>query len=296
MKDFLPPSELIVNTDGSIYHLNLRPEDIGDYIITVGDPKRVARVSQHFDELTLRKEKREFVTHTGRLGNKRITVISTGIGPDNIDIVLNELDALVNIDFAERKEKAIKKSLPIIRIGTTGGLQPAHDVDTIVCSSAAMGFDNLMSFYKWQPSELERQMEIGWLDFLEAQEQEFPIRPYFVEGSPTLLESIGRNYAQGITITAPGFYGPQGRTLRAATALSATLFDQLKAFKFGQQQITNLEMETSALYALSRILGHQALSCSVILANRFKNTFSPDPKAAVDHLIREVLERIADFE
>jgi uridine phosphorylase len=296
MKDFLPPSELIVNPDGSIYHLNLRPEDVGDYVITVGDQNRVARVSQHFDEVTVRKEKREFVTHTGRLGNKRITVISTGIGPDNIDIVLNELDALVNIDFEARKEKAIKKKLPIIRIGTTGGLQPENDVDDIVCSSAAMGFDNLMNFYEWQPSSVEQQLEEDWHQFLDKHHYKAPIRPYFVEGSQKLLDHIGAGYAQGITITAPGFYGPQGRTLRATTRLSPAIFDHLHDFRFGTQKITNLEMETSALYGLSRILGHEALSCSVILANRSKNTFSTNPKAAVDNLIKEVLERIAGLE
>ncbi|WP_020535771.1 nucleoside phosphorylase [Lewinella cohaerens] len=296
MKDFLPPSELIVNPDGSIYHLNLRPEDVGDYIITVGDQNRVARVSQHFDEVTVRKEKREFVTHTGRLGNKRITVISTGIGPDNIDIVLNELDALVNIDFEARKEKAVKKKLAIIRIGTTGGLQPENDVDDIICSSAAMGFDNLMSFYEWQPSSVEQQLEKDWHQFLEKQHYNSPILPYFVEGSQKLLDHIGADYAQGITITAPGFYGPQGRTLRATTKLSPAIFDHLHDFRFGSQKITNLEMETSALYGLSRILGHDALSCSVILANRSKNTFSANPKAAVDNLITEVLKRIAELE
>lgn len=296
MKDFLPPSELIVNPDGSIYHLNLRPEDVGDYIITVGDQNRVARVSQHFDEVTVRKEKREFVTHTGRLGNKRITVISTGIGPDNIDIVLNELDALVNIDFEERKEKAVKKKLAIIRIGTTGGLQPENDVDAIVCSSAGMGFDNLMSFYEWEPSSVEQQLEKDWHQFLEKHHYNAPVCPYFVEGSQKLLDRIGAGYAQGITITAPGFYGPQGRTLRATTRLSPAIFDHLHDFRFGQQKITNLEMETSALYGLSRILGHDALSCSVILANRSKNTFSANPKAAVDNLIIEVLKRIAELE
>lgn len=295
MNNILPPSELIINPDGSIYHLNLRPEDIGDYIITVGDPHRVARVSKHFDEVTVKKEKREFVTHTGRLGDKQVTVISTGIGPDNIDIVFNELDALANIDFAERTIKQKRKTLKFIRIGTTGGLQIDNPVDSIVCSSAAMGFDNLLYFYEWEPNNREQQLSKDWQQYFDEQKTVLPTIPYAAQGSQKLLETIGKGYAQGITITAPGFYAPQGRQLRAKSRLNTAIFDQLKHFRSAGHMITNLEMETSAIYGLSRILDHEALSCSVILANRANNTFSKAPKVAVDNLIEAVVSRIADL-
>lgn len=294
VNNILPPSELIINPDGSIYHLNLRPEEVGDYILTVGDPQRVSRVSQHFDHIEVRKEKREFVTHTGLLGNKRVTVISTGIGPDNIDIVLNELDALVNIDFDRRTEKVTKKSLRIIRIGTTGGLHADHPVDSVVCSSAVFGFDNLLRFYEWQANAFEQKISKDWEAFAVAHQLELPVVPYTVQGSPELLDTIGRGYARGITITAPGFYAPQGRQLRAKSKITPEIFEHLQNFRSGGHQITNLEMETSAIYALSRILGHEALSCSVILANRAQNTFSANPKDAVDRLIKEIIERIRE--
>ena len=295
MATFFPPSELIVNPDGSIYHLNLRPEDVGDTIITVGDQNRVPMVSKHFDRLEVRREKREFVTHTGYLGNKRISVISTGIGPDNIDIVLNELDALVNIDLDKREPLPSRRSLDVIRMGTTGGLHSNTPVDTIVCSSFGLGFDNLLHFYDWEPNSAENQMMEDWNKFVAEREYDLPMVPYAVAGSSKLLDHIAKDYAKGITITAPGFYAPQGRQLRAKSRLSSTVMDGLREFRSNDHHITNLEMETSAIYGLCRILGHQPLSCNVVLANRQDNTFSANPKQAVKDLITAILERIASL-
>lgn len=293
MSTSFPPSELIVNPDGSIYHLNLRPEDVGDIIITVGDQNRVPMVSKHFDRLEVRREKREFVTHTGELGNKRISVISTGIGPDNIDIVLNELDALVNIDLQKRELLPEHRTLDVIRMGTTGGLHSSSPVNSIVCSAFGLGFDNLLNFYDWESNPHESQMMADWTSFVEEQEYDLPMVPYSAEASVDLLQHIGAGYTQGITITAPGFYAPQGRQLRAKSRLSAQVMDGLRAFRSNGYQITNLEMETSAIYGLCRILGHRPLSCNVVLANRQDNTFSANPKQAVENLIVAILERIA---
>lgn len=295
MQQPIPPSELITNADGSIYHLNLHPEDVGDWIITVGDQNRVARVSRHFDRLDVEKAKREFVTHTGWLGDKRITVISTGIGPDNIDIVLNELDALVNIDMATRLPLAQPRSLPIIRIGTTGGVQEDIPVDGVICSAMALGFDNVMDYYAWSPNASEYRLAQDWAAFTTEGAWRVPVTPYAVEGSAALLAGIAAPFHQGITLTAPGFYGPQGRQLRAPSKLQDGLFDALYRFRSQGLRLTNIEMETSAIYGLSRVLGHQALSCSVVLANRHDNTFSTNPGAAVDKLIVQILTQIGAY-
>ena len=292
MSQYLPPSELIVNPDGSIYHLNLRPEDIGDTIITVGDQNRVPMVSKHFDKLEVKREKREFITHTGYIGPKRITVISTGIGPDNIDIVLNELDALVNIDLEKREPRSEHRSLDVIRMGTTGGLNSNTPVDSIVCSAYGLGFDNLLNFYDWEPDASEQRMNEDWATFVETNNYNLPMIPYSAAGSQELLAAIGEGYAHGITITAPGFYAPQGRQLRAKSRISPSVMDGLRTFRSNDYGITNLEMETSAIYGLCRLLGHRALSCNVVLANREDRTFSANPKKAVADLIEAILERI----
>ena len=288
----LPPSELIINSDGSIYHLNLRPEDVGEYIITVGDPHRVSRVSRHFDRVDVRREKREFVTHTGYLGDRRVSVISTGIGPDNIDIVFNELDALVNIDFATRTIKPELTSLNIIRIGTTGGLRADLPIDGVICSAAAFGFDNLLSYYHWEADAFERAMARDWRAFVAESDLSLPVEPYQVQGSAPLLDTVGRGYARGITITAPGFYAPQGRHLRAAGKLSAATFDQLRSFSTNGLTFSNLEMETAAIYGLASLLGHRALSCSVILANRATGDFSRRAAVDTERMIDTVLARL----
>jgi len=269
-------SELIIGPDKRIYHLNLRPEDIADTIITVGDPGRVARVSRHFDSIDLKVTKREFVTHTGWLGKRRISVVSTGIGPDNIDIVLNELDALVNIDFDTRKIKEDQRSLVLIRIGTTGSLQPDLPIDTHLYSAYALGLDNLLHFYEYQNSGMETRL---FTQLIFAADQE-------------LADQLGGDMQRGITLTCPGFYGPQGRTLRGVSRLGRSGLEKLQRFEAEGLRITNLEMETAAIYGLARVLGHRAISFNAVLANRLQAAFSQQAKESVDRLIERVLSRL----
>ena len=281
-------SELIINARGAIYHLDLRPEEIGETIITVGDPFRVEKVSKHFDQILYKTQHREFITHTGRIGNKTVSVIATGIGPDNIDIVLNELDALVNIDLVKRIVNPVKKQLKLIRVGTSGSLQPHIDVDSFVASTYGLGLDNLMHYYPVQQTEIEVEL----LSNFKAQVQLNPsITPYIKSASAFLLAQFTDGCKAGITATCPGFYGPQGRNLRIGLAMP-NLNEQLTAFRFGNHQITNFEMETSALYGLAAAMGHQALSLSVIVANRLAKKFSSDVDAAVEKLIKHTIERI----
>lgn len=283
----IPESELVINEDGSIYHLNLRPEYLADTVITVGDPGRVAMVSKYFDEVEYKGQKREFVTHTGRVGGKRITVISTGIGPDNIDIVVNELDALANVDLDNRMPKTSHRSLNIIRFGTSGCLQPGVEVGSIVLSAFAVGLDNLLHFYNLNSSKEEKEL----YQQLMATDFPFPTRPYVVKGSEVLLDGLGENLHKGITITSPGFYAPQGRAIRLKSKLEGKL-GILRDLKFREWPIMNFEMESSAIYGLSKLLGHQPLSCNVILANRADKTFSNDPKGITDHMIKTMLGRL----
>ena len=272
-------SELVLNPDGSVYHLNILPEDVADTVIFVGDPGRVERVSQHFDRIEIKKSKREFVTHTGYIGTKRLTVISTGIGPDNIDIVMNELDALVNINLETRTVKKEHKTLKIIRIGTSGSLQADIDVDSIVVSSYGMGFDNLLKFYKYDNSADENILEFEFSNHIQKEGISLPVTPYIVSGCKKLLDSVGKGFKSGITATCPGFYGPQGRKLRLQPESSDFLY-LLSSFSMNQHRITNFEMETSAIYGLAGLLGHQALSCNVILANRLSGEFVKDHHAS----------------
>jgi uridine phosphorylase len=284
----LSEADLIINPDGSIYHLNLLPEDIADTVITVGDLDRVAAISKHFDSIELKKGKREFITHTGYLGKKRITVLSTGIGTDNIDIVINELDALVNIDFETREVKKELKSLDIIRIGTSGAVQPDIPMGTILASSFGLGFDALMHYYIHEIAGDEHSL----LDSIKSHFSHIKgIQPYLTAADKGLLDTIGKGMQLGITATAPGFYAPQGRQLRAKNAIS-DLVSQLNSFKEGKYRITNLEMETAGIYALAKTLGHKALSVNAILASRVKFEFSTDPNKIVDKAIKTVLERL----
>lgn len=281
-------TDLIINPDGSIYHLNLRPEDLATTIITVGDPDRVPEVSRYFDKVEPRKGKREFITHTGYLGNKRISVVSTGIGTDNIDIVLNELDALVNINFATREINETLVSLDVIRIGTSGAIQHDLPMGTILASSYGLGLDTLMNYYVAQEDAHESEL----LKSIRGQLTGFEAAvPYLNSSSNTLMAKIAGELPRGITVTAPGFYAPQGRNVRA-TAKYPLLIDQLAAFSMGEHRITNLEMETAGIYALSKILGHQALSINAVLASRVNLTFSEQPQAVVDHAIQYVLSKI----
>lgn len=282
-------SELIINSRGAVYHLNLHPEELADIVITVGDPDRVKEVSKHFDSIEVKQQHREFVTHTGTFGSKRISVVSTGIGPDNIDIVFNELDALVNINFETRTINKELRSLNIIRVGTSGSLQQNIPVDSFVASSHVIGIDNLLNFY-----ELENNSEEASL--LEHFAYHTGVSgAYAVSGGVKLLKHFVGGYHHGVTVTCPGFYGPQGRVLRLPLKYPK-LIDQLTSYAYGNHRITNFEMETSAIYGLGKLLGHQCLSLSAIVANRVAKEFSKDGNAAVERLIVQTLERIDQLE
>jgi uridine phosphorylase len=282
-------SELILNPDGSIYHLNLFPEDISDTIITVGDPDRVSDVSQYFDHIELKKGKREFHTHTGTLDGKRLTVISTGIGTDNIDIVLNELDALANIDFDSREVKKNRIRFEVVRIGTSGAIQPEIPIDSFLLSEYGIGFDGLLYFYKSKSIQHVKFSEdlmrhLGWEDEL--------FKPYVVKYNKNLADKISSNRIRlGVTVTNSGFYGPQGRQLRLEPK-DGQFLSKLATFKFNDLRITNLEMETAGIYGLAQMLGHRAISLNCILANRVTGEFSKNPHMAVDKLVQYTLERL----
>jgi len=284
-------SEMIVTNRGAIYHLDTRPEEIATNIITVGDPDRVQEVSKHFDSIEHKNNHREFVTHTGYLGKKRISCVSTGIGPDNIDIVLNELDALVNIDFETRQIREELTVLNIIRLGTSGSLQEEIPVDSFVASTHGLGLDNLMHFYRTSGNEEEKQLLQAFNTH--TQMSSGNITPYINMASGALLKHFTEGYHAGITVTCPGFYGPQGRILRLGLA-NPQLIDNLTSFHFGNHRISNFEMETSAIYGLGKSLGHHCLSLSAIVANRISKTFSKDGGQAVENLIVQSLKVIAD--
>jgi uridine phosphorylase len=285
MKQF-SESELILNADGSIYHLHLKPENIAETIITVGDPDRVTEVSKHFDKIEFSTQKREFVTHTGYIGNKRLTVISTGIGTDNIDIVFNELDALVNIDLENRIEKIEKKSLKIVRVGTSGTLQNHIPVDSVLLSEMGLGMDGLMNYYNTENSKFE-------LEILNKLNEKisFPLPLKITSASKKLIDnfSIIENVYKGITISATGFYGPQGRILRAKPSIK-NFIEKMAEFDFDGLKITNLEMETAGIYGLGKLLGHECLSVNVILANRQTGEFSKNGEKSVEKTIVKTLE------
>ena len=276
----IAPSELILTDKGSIYHLDLRPEQIATTIITVGDPDRVELVSRYFDRVDYRVQHREFVTHTGMLGSKRISVLSTGIGTDNIDIVLNELDALVNVDFEKREIKKEKISLDIIRIGTSGTIRSEIEIDQIILSKGAIGLDGLMHFYEREPDIWEEELldwDIPW-----------PIKPYMTWGSKKLLDQFSKLGEQAITISSTGFYGPQNRMIRLKPKVS-NFFELLDNQIIDGSRIANLEMETSGLYGLSEILGHECISINAIIANRALGVFSKDPAKTVKRTIESAL-------
>ena len=284
-------SELIINERGAVYHLNCRPEEIANTIITVGDPDRVASVSKHFDRIEYKNHHREFITHTGFIGKKRISCVSTGIGPDNIDIVLNELDALANIDFTSRSIKKELTCLNIIRLGTSGSLQKDIPVGSFVASTHGLGLDNLMHFYQIKNNEEEKQLIHAFSTHTQLSSGK--VSPYISMASGALIKHFTGQYHQGITVTCPGFYGPQGRVLRLGLGYPQ-LIDNLTNFQFGNYRITNFEMETSAIYGLGKTLGHHCLSLSAIVANRISKEFSKDGTAAVENLIRQSLNIIAD--
>lgn len=292
MNQKIAASELVLNPDGSLYHINLKPGHLADDIIFVGDQDRVPKISKYFDKIDFETRKREFRTVTGWYKSKRITVISTGIGPDNIDIVMNELDALANIDLVTRTIKSDKKSLNIVRIGTSGSLQADIPVDGFVLAEYGLGFDGLLHAYQ---SEGVREMEMEEAFIAHTSYDSCKARPYIVKGSQFLKEKlISDSVFTGITATANGFFGPQGRVLRLPLK-DKNLNDKLESFRFKENRITNLEMETSAIYGLSRMMGHQALSLNAIIANRPAKAFSKDPYAAIERLIIYTLDRLAEF-
>jgi uridine phosphorylase len=285
-------SEMIINNRGAIYHLNLLPEELATNIIVVGDPERVNLVSRYFDKIEIKTHHREFITHTGSIGKKRISVISTGIGTDNIDITLNEIDALVNIDFHTRQIKRKLTQVNIIRIGTSGSLQKDIPVDGHVTGTHGLGIDNLLNFYRLEQNEEEKQLLHSFVTHTQLLGQ--MSYPYIAGASASLIKHFVKDFYQGITVTCPGFYGPQGRVLRLGIR-NPELINSLTDFRFGQHRIANFEMETSAIYSLGKLLGHQCLSLNAIVANRITKEFSKDAAAAIDSLIKKVLNIIADY-
>ena len=283
-------SELILNTDGSIYHINLKPSEVADTIILVGDPNRVPQVSAHFEHIEHKTQKREFCAHTGSYKGKRLTVISTGIGPDNIDIVINELDALFNIDLRTREPKKELTSLNLVRFGTSGSLQADIPVDSFVLSSYGLGMDNMFHSYKDSVKVCEIAMEDAFIAHTHWHLDKG--RPYIVAcGQELKKRLLTTQVFEGITGTAPGFYAPQGRELRLEVQ-DRTLNDKLHSYNYNGCRMTNLEMETSAIYGLSKLLGHQAVSLNAIIANRAMGTFTKNPKKIVEELIVYGLEQL----
>ncbi len=287
----IPESELILNSDNSVYHLNLLPHEIGDTIINVGDPDRVAIVSKFFSSIEIKKQKREFITHTGVYKGKRITVLSTGIGTDNIDIVYNELDALVNIDLEKRVIKDNLTSLNLIRIGTSGSLQKDIPVDSFVFSKFGVGLDGLLNFYKLKNDEEENQI-------IKAFRIHYPNEgilslPYIARCSNKLEEKLSTGMFKGMTASCSGFYAPQGRILRYELA-RPNFIETLHSFEFSGNRITNFEMETGAMYGLAKILGHQCCSINAIVANRITNEHTHKGEETMNAMIETVLDRIAN--
>ncbi len=283
-------SELVINQDGSIFHLHLFPEDIADDIILVGDPGRVETVASFFNVIELKKQNREFFTITGTYNKKRITVISTGIGTDNIDIVVNELDVIANINLKTRTKNKDHRALNFIRIGTSGSLQENISVDSFLMSIRSIGFDGLLNFYANRNSISDLEFEeafkkhVNWNKLLPS--------PYVVDASEELVNKLAsKNFTKGITISAPGFYGPQGRQLRLPI-IDVNINDKIEAFEFKNQKITNYEMESSAIFGLSKLMGHNAITICAIIANRPKGEYSKDYKPVIKELIETVLSRL----
>ncbi len=278
-------ADLILNKDGSVYHLNLKPENVSKNIIVVGDPGRVYRISKHFDEIEFEMNKREFITHTGTYKGKRITVMSTGMGVDNIEISMIELDALFNIDLKKRTPKERKTSLNIIRIGTSGAIQEDLKVGSQVVSEYAIGLDNLIHYYNLDHTDTEFTIANKI-----QEELLLPIAPYVIKCSDTLLEKFGEGFIRGNTVTSPGFYAPQGRKLRIDVS-NPKFLNQIIHFNYNGFWLTNFEMETSAIYSFARLLGHKAITINAILGNRAKGTFSKNPYKTLDSIILKVLNR-----
>jgi uridine phosphorylase len=286
----IPESQLVLAADGSVYHLRLQPEQIADTIILVGDPGRVAKVSAYFDSVEYRVSNREINTHTGLYKGKRMSVLSTGMGPDNIDIVVNELDALVNVDLKTRQIKPDKTRLTLVRLGTSGALQADIPVgDSFIAAEYALGLDGLVYFYDQADKFVDQEMTAAFV-----QHMQWPANlpgPYVVGASPALIKQLTAGYHIGVTATSPGFYGPQGRSIRLGLR-DADLNSKMESFNFKGKRITNFEMESSALYGLSKMLGHDALTICAIIANRVSEKFAGDYQPHMDKLIRQTLDRL----
>lgn len=292
MKEYFAPSELIINEDGSVFHLHLKPEQLADKVILVGDPGRVALVASHFDTKECEVESREFKSITGTYKGKRITVTSTGIGCDNIDIVMNEMDALANIDFGTRYEKDKLKSLEIVRIGTCGGLQPYTPVGTFICSEISVGFDGLLNFYEGRNAVCDLPLERALLNHLGWSGNICAPAPYAIHASEEMVERIAqKDMVRGITVACGGFFGPQGRKLRIPLA-DPHQNEKIESFEYGEKRITNFEMESSALAGLAKLLGHKATTVCMVIANRVAKEANTGYKNQIDDLIKLVLERI----
>jgi len=278
----IPASELIINSDGSIYHLQLKPEHLASVVFTVGDPDRAALVSRYFDQIDFKTSKREFVTHTGWKNGKRVTVISTGMGTDNIEILMTELDALVNVDLTAREIKAEKTSLQIIRIGTSGSMQEDLPVGTLLASEVAIGMDTLMVYYPELAGDQSLAKAV-------QTELDLTFLPYQAAASSLLLGKLEKDFVKGVTLTCPGFYAPQGREVRLKPRFDR-MIERLSALQIEGKRLTNFEMETAGYYAMGELLGHQMLSLNAIVANRPMKKFDSDAEKTVDRLIQHTLE------
>ena len=292
MQQPIPASQLVLNNEGAIYHLNLHPDDIADDIILVGDPGRVNEIAAFFDKIEVKRQNRELVTRTGWFNGKRITALSTGMGTDNLDIVMNELDALANIDLKARVPKETHRSLNLIRLGTCGALQPDIEVeDNYVATRYAIGLDGLLYFYEKHNEVNEIAMRDAFIEQMDYP-KDLPM-PYAVEGSKELFDQLGQGYYQGLTATAPGFYGPQGRTLRMKLAYPENN-RKIEAFHFQGWRVCNFEMESSALYGLGKLMGHRCLTVCAVIANRVSEKFCTDYHPYIDKLITNTLDRLSD--
>lgn len=291
-KRYFEESELIINPDGSVFHLHVRPEDLADKVILVGDPGRVELVASHFDTKECNIESREFHTITGTYNGKRIMVTSTGIGCDNIDIVMNEIDALANIDFNTRTEKEKIRQLDIVRIGTCGGLQPYTPVGTFICSEKSIGFDGLLNFYEGRNAVCDLAMERALLNHLGWTGNMCAPAPYIIDADSELVERIAyKDMVRGVTIACGGFFGPQGRQLRIPLT-DPKQNEKIEKFEYNGLKITNFEMESSALAGLARLMGHKATTCCMVIANRVAKEANTGYKNQIDDLIKIVLNRI----
>lgn len=292
MKKYYAPSELIINADGSVFHLHVKPEQLADKVILVGDPGRVALVASHFDHIECEVASREFKTITGTYQGKRITVVSTGIGCDNIDIVMNELDALANIDFETRYEKETLRSLELVRIGTCGGLQPYTPVGTYVCSEKSIGCDGLLNFYGGRNEVCDLDFEQAFIQHMGWTGNTCIAHPYVIDAHAELINRIAQDdMVRGVTIAAGGFFGPQGRELRIPLA-DPHQNEKIEHFEYKGYRITNFEMESSALAGLARLMGHRAMTVCMVIANRLIKEANTGYKNSIDGLIEKVLQRI----